>query len=115
MKLQIIEIGFTDIINGYNSYLYLLELDRKLLALVETSNKKYNPDEAYRLLLLVFLDNIKPDIGFYNKNHKMPIIETNVILEQEVSDHYLKDLITQQRINELEKDFIWWPTKIDMN
>ena len=107
MKLQIIEISYCDLQDGCWHYRYLLEIDRRLVAITENTTKEMNKDEAYYTLTRKFLEeSFDTNLEHYNRFNQMSEVGWKVIFEQEVSDHYLKDLKIQQRINELEKDFV---------
>ena len=107
MKLQIIEISYCDLQDGCWHYRYLLELDERLVATTENTIKEMNKDEAYETMIRFLFDkSFDTNLEHYNRFNQLSGLSWKVIFEQEVSDHYLKDLIIQKRINELEKDFV---------
>lgn len=108
MKLQIVEYKLTDPVNMCDRYIYTLELDGRLMLLFESMDASVQPDYAIKKLMssIRLLTNF--DIGNYTRINydKIPGISKKILLEQEVSDHYLKDLKIQQRMDDLEKDFV---------
>lgn len=107
MKLQIVEYKFTYPVNMRARYRYALELDGKLMLLFETMDVSLQPDYTIKKLMTSIRLLTDFDLGHYNAIYydKIPGISKKVIFEQEVSDHYLKDLKIQRRIEDLERDF----------
>ena len=107
MKLQIVEYKLTDLLNGCDRYRYTLELDGRLMLYFGPVDVSIQHDFAIKKLMshLRLLTNF--DIGNYTRINydKIPGIDKKVIFEQEVSDHFLKDLKIKERIEELEGDF----------
>lgn len=107
MKLQIVEYKLTDIINGCYRYRYTLEIDRRLILQFESMDISFPKDYITNKLI----NNIRyikdQDLEHYPRfnTDNIPSISKNILFEQEVSDHYFKDLKIQQRIKDLERDF----------
>lgn len=107
IKLQIVEYKVTDLLNGCNRYRYTLELDGRLMLMFESMNISTPHDCAIKKLMASI--RLLTDFDLYHYNainyDKIPGIDKKVIFEQEVSDHYLKVLKIQERIEDLKKDF----------
>lgn len=107
MKLQIVEYKLSDSVNMCDRYRYTLELDDRALLHFESMDFSM-PDDCVIKKLMPYIRLLTDyDLEHYNRFNidKIPGISKKVIFEQEVSDHYLKDLKIQRRIEELEKDF----------
>ena len=107
MKLQIVEYKLTDLLNGCDRYRYTLELDGRLMLYFGPVDVSIHPDYAIKKLMssIRLLTNF--DIGNYTRINfaKVPGSSKKILLEKEESDHYLKDLKIQERIEDLERDF----------
>lgn len=106
IKLQVVEYESYDLRVACYKYRYILELDGRWMLHLVSVNTILPTDYVIKELMkkVHLLTDI--DLEHYNRFNKMPGIAKKVLFEQEVSDHYLKDLKIQQRINDLEKDFI---------
>lgn len=105
MKLQIVEFRINDILNGTFNYRYVLELNERLL-LITTSPTQQTPDRIYNTLMNNFLEYIIDyNLEHYTLYNPIVGIDYKVIFEQEVPDTYLKDLYTESRLKDIEKDF----------
>lgn len=108
MKLQIVEYEIRDCTNICNRHRYILEMDGRVMLQFESE-----VELTKEFVIAKLIKNIKIlhdlDIEHYPKLNidKNPSIfnKKTIIFEQEVSDHYLKDLKIQQRIKEIEGDF----------
>ena len=107
MKLQIVEYKLTDIFNGCCRYRYTLEIDRRLILQFESMDKRFPKDYITNKLInnarYITDQNLEHYPRFNTDN--IPDISNKILFEQEVSDHYFKDIKIQQRIKELERDF----------
>lgn len=107
MKLQIVEYKVSDIFNGCYRYRYTLELDKRLILQFESMDIIFSLDYITKKLMasLRLLTDI--DLEHYHRFNfdNVPNIVKTILFEQKVSDHYLKDIKIQQRINDLQKDF----------
>lgn len=107
MKLQIIEYKLSDLVNMCDRYRYTLELDGRLMLQFESMDVSLPQDYVTNKLM----DSVRLltdlDLEHYNRFNidKTPGISKKILFEQEVSDHYLKDLKIQQRIKDIEGDF----------
>lgn len=107
MKLQIVEYKLTDLLNGCDRYRYTLELDGRLMLMFESMDVSVSRDVAimkFMIHLRLLTDYDLEHYRRFNFDH-IPGISMKILLEQEVSDHYLKDLKIQERIEDLKKDF----------
>lgn len=107
MKLQIVEYKSFDQVNMCDRYRYTLELDGKLMLMFESMNISTPQDCAIKKLMASIRLLTDLNLEHYNAINyvKIPDISKKILLEQEVSDHFLKDLKIQERIEELKKDF----------
>ena len=106
IKLQIVEYKVTDPVNGCDRYRYTLELDGRLMLMFESMDISTPQDCAIKKLMASIRLLTDYDLEHYNRfNIDNLGIDKKVIFEQEVSDHYLKDLKIQRRIEDLEGDF----------
>lgn len=106
MKLQIVEYRAPNMLEGNIHYRYMLELDEKIVLWTPPSPMKKEPKMVYNILMSKLLDeNIDCNMEHYIKLNKWPGIEIEVIFEKEVSDAYLKELYTEKRMKDIEKDF----------
>ena len=107
MKLQIVEYKTYDQINMCERCRYTLVLDRRLMLLFESMNVSFTQDYVINKLMTSVRLLTDFDLEHYNifNGDKLPEISKKVLFEQEVSDHYLKDLMIQQRIEDIEGDF----------
>ena len=107
MKLQIIEYKLSDPVNMCDRYRYTLELDGRLMLQFELMNVSAPHDFAIKKLMSYLRLLTDLDLEHYNRFNigKTPGISKKILFEQEVSDHYLKDLKIQQRIKDIEGDF----------
>ena len=108
MKLQIVEYKLTDLLNGCDRYRYTLELDGRLMLQFESMDFSMPDDYATNKLMTSIRLLTDYDLEHYRRFNidKIPGISKKILLEQEVSGHFLKDLKIQQRIEDLEKDFV---------
>ena len=107
MKLQVVEYKLTDLLNGCDRYRYTLELDGRLMLMFESMDVSVSRDVAIMKFMIHLRLLTDYDLEHYSRFNydKIPGISKKVIFEQEVSDHYLKDLKIQRRIEDLERDF----------
>ena len=106
MKLQIVEYRALNMLEGVINYRYILELDEKIVLWTPSTPKKKEPKEAYRMLIKEMLNkNIDYNMEHYVKLNNWPGVEREVIVEEELSDSYLKELHIKQRIQDIEEDF----------
>ena len=107
MKLQIVEYKTYDQMNMCERYRYTLELDGRLMLQFESMNISFQQDYVTNKLIESVRLLTDLDLEHYNifNGNKLPDISKKVLFEQEVSDHYLKDLMIQQRIKDIEGDF----------
>lgn len=107
MKLQIVEYKKYDQINMCERYRYTLELDGRLMLQFESMNVSFPQDYVTNKLMASVRLLTDLDLEHYNifNGDKLPEIRKKVLFVQEVSDHYLKDLMIQQRIKDIEGDF----------
>ena len=107
MKLQIVEYKVTDLLDGCDRYRYTLELDGRVLLYFGPVDVSIQHDFAINKLMSSIRLLTDYDLNHYNAINydKIPGINKKVIFEQEESDHYLKDLKIQERIEDLERDF----------
>ena len=108
MKLQIVEYRAPNILEGNIHYLYMLELDGRVVSWTGSSPSKRELKEVYGILTNGLSDGtIDLNIENYMKfNIKMiPGLDKEVIFEKEVSDAYLKELYVEKRMKAMEKDF----------
>ena len=107
IKLQIVEYKLTDLLNGCDRYRYTLEIDGRLMLQFESMDVSLPQDYVINKLLnnLRLLTDL--DLEHYNRFNigKVQGISKKILFEQEVSDHYLKDLKIQERIKDIEGDF----------
>lgn len=107
IKLQIVEYKLTDLLNGCDRYRYTLELDNRLMLMFESMNISTPHDCAIKKLMASI--RLLTDFDLYHYNainyDRLPGIRREILLEQEVSDHFLKDLKIKERIEDLKKDF----------
>lgn len=108
MKLQIIELSGTNIVEGTVDYSYIMELNKRFIVRTKPDTKM-TINEAYKEIMRCLYNLYNHFHSFNLEDYPLlgiiPGLYMKVILEQEVSDHYLKDLKIQQRIKELEGDF----------
>jgi len=107
MKLQIAEYKSFDQVNMCDRYRYTLELDGRLMLQFESMNVSLPDDYVTKKLMSSLRLLTDLDLEHYRRFNidKIPGISKKVIFEQEVSDHILKDLKIQKRIEDLKKDF----------
>lgn len=107
MKIQIVEYKKYDQINMCERYRYTLELYGRLMLQFESMNVSFPQDYVTNKLMTSVRLLTDLDLEHYNifNGNKLTGIIKKVLFEQEVSDHYLKDLIIQQRIKDIEGDF----------
>lgn len=107
MKLQIVDYKSFDQVNMCDRYRYTLELDGRLMLQFESMNVTLPDDYVTKKLMTSIRLLTDFDLGHYKRFNigKIPGISKKILLEQEVSDHFLKDLKIQQRMDDLEKDF----------
>ena len=108
MKLQIVEYEINDLLNNLSYYKNVLLLDGR--AVLEY-NYPIRDTKVYNAVrnLLTLLMNIKDyDLEHYPKLNSLltGLNNKTILYEQEVSDHFLKDIKIQQRIEEIEGDFV---------
>jgi hypothetical protein len=83
-----------------------LELDGRLMLQFESMNVSLPDDYVIKKLMSSLRLLTDLDLEHYRRfNIDILGISKKVIFEQEVSDHILKDLKIQKRIEELKKDF----------
>lgn len=109
MKLQIVEYKTPDMLEGNIHHRYMLELDGRVICWTGPTPNKRGLREVYSLLMNKLLDGI-PDLNIehYMKfdGKMIPGWEKEVIFEREVSDAYWKELYSERRMKEIEKDFV---------
>lgn len=108
MKLQIVEYKLSDIVYSCYRYRYTLELDGRPILQFDSMDVSLPKDfvnnklmSSTRLLKDIDLEHYKR----FNFD-KVPGIDKTIIFEQEVSDHYIKDIKINERISDLERDFL---------
>ena len=108
MKLQIVEYKSSDKVYGCDRYRYTLELDGRLMLQFESIAVSFPKD--FVINKLMSSTRILTDINLehYNRYNfdKVPGTVKTIIVEQEVSDHYIKDIKINERISDLESDFL---------
>lgn len=106
MKLQIVEYGAPNMLEGNIHYRYMLELDEKVILWTQPALTKKELKQVYNILMEKLLDdNIDYNMEHYILLNKWPGLEREVIFETEVSDAYLKELYIEKRMKAIEKDF----------
>lgn len=109
MKLQIVEYKESDKLNDCYRYRYTLELDERLILQFDSMDIRFSLDYVTKKLMasIRLLTDIDIDLEHYYRFNigNIPNIVKTILFEQKVSDHYLKDIKIQQRINDLQRDF----------
>lgn len=108
MKLQIVEYKFNDIVNRCDRYRYTLELGGRLMLQFQSKDLRLPNDFVTNKLMnsIRLLKDI--DLEHYHRFNfdEVPDIDKTILFEQEVSDHYIKDIKINERISDLERDFL---------
>lgn len=109
MKLQIVEYRMSNQLEGNIHHRYMLELDGRVIRWTGPTQSKRELKEVYSILMNNWSDGIKdlnPE-NYMKLDVKMiPVCERDVLFEKEVSDAYWKELYTERRMKEIEKDFV---------
>lgn len=107
MKLEIVEYKLYNQVYDCYIYRYNLELGGRSMLHFESMVDRMSKYFAINKLMSYTRILTDMNLEHYKRVNydKVPGIDKTIIFEQEVPDTYLKDLYTESRLKDIEKDF----------